>query len=93
VSMTIIRSQGLVDGKHTPGCSIACRALSMCGRSKCAEAQFKLCSNVIISDVIMHCCLCGCCRRHGISSLNNLVVLAAAVAYGWILAGRVSLGL
>jgi hypothetical protein len=32
------------------------------------------------------------CRRwHGISSLNNLVVLAATVAYGWILAGRLSL--
>lgn len=28
---------------------------------------------------------------HGISSLNNLAVLAAAVAYGWILAGRLSL--
>eukprot|EP00882_Tetradesmus_deserticola_P002414 GHRQ01002573.1.p1 GENE.GHRQ01002573.1~~GHRQ01002573.1.p1 ORF type:complete len:252 (+),score=85.74 GHRQ01002573.1:140-895(+) len=28
---------------------------------------------------------------HGISSLNNLVVLAATVAYGWILAGRLSL--
>jgi hypothetical protein len=32
-----------------------------------------------------------CCRWHGISSLNNLVVLAATVAYGWILAGRLSL--
>jgi hypothetical protein len=26
-------------------------------------------------------------------SLNNLVVLAAAVAYGWTLAGRLALGL
>lgn len=28
---------------------------------------------------------------HGISSLNNLVVLAATVAYGWSLAGRLTL--
>ena len=39
--------------------------------------------------VSAHSVLC----RHGISSLNNLVVLAAAVAYGWILAGKISLGL
>eukprot|EP00878_Enallax_costatus_P020090 GHUV01021221.1.p1 GENE.GHUV01021221.1~~GHUV01021221.1.p1 ORF type:complete len:123 (-),score=35.14 GHUV01021221.1:1512-1880(-) len=30
---------------------------------------------------------------HGISSLNNLVVLAATVAYGWSLAGRLALHL
>jgi hypothetical protein len=32
-------------------------------------------------------------KWHGISSLNNLVVLASAVAYGWALAGRLTLGL
>jgi hypothetical protein len=37
--------------------------------------------------------LTGVLRRHGISSLNNLIVLAAAVAYGWTLAGRLALGL
>jgi hypothetical protein len=30
---------------------------------------------------------------HGISSLNNLVVLAATVAYGWALAGRLTLNM
>eukprot|EP00775_Hariotina_reticulata_P012764 gene12764-12893_t len=30
---------------------------------------------------------------HGISSLNNLAVLAATVAYGWILAGKLTLSL
>jgi hypothetical protein len=28
---------------------------------------------------------------HGISSLNNLVVLAATMAYGWTLAGKLTL--
>lgn len=28
---------------------------------------------------------------HGISSLSNLVVLAATMAYGWSLAGRLAL--
>jgi hypothetical protein len=39
--------------------------------------------------VSAHSVLC----RHGISSLGNLVILAAAVAYGWILAGKITLGL
>lgn len=29
-------------------------------------------------------------RWHGISSMNNLGVLAAVVAYGWVIAGKLA---